>query len=208
MDLLTIILFASVALFFAVRLYTVLGRKTGHEPSAEPKPEAAEPALVQKNHPHLRAAFTGPAAAGMEAIRAADGVFDPNVFLSGARGAYELIVAAFADGDRDALKGLLTEPLYAKWDKAVSERETAGRKQISDLVGLEGAEIDDAEIVDGAARVTVFFKAELASAVVDEDDQAVEGDSSLIRRVNELWTFERRVDSRDPNWRLAKVRKG
>jgi predicted lipid-binding transport protein (Tim44 family) len=208
MDLLTIILFASVALFFAVRLYTVLGRKTGHEPSAEPKSEAAEPAPAANNRPHLRAAFTGPAAAGMEAIRAADGVFEPETFLAGARQAYELIVTAFADGDRDALKGLLTDRLYAKWDQAIADREAAGRKQISDLVSLEGAEIDAAELIDGAARVTVFFKADLASAVVGPDDEPVEGDAAQIRRVNELWTFERLVESSDPNWRLAKVRKG
>lgn len=208
MDLLTIILFASVALFFAVRLYTVLGRKTGHEPSAEPRREPSTDKTADKPRPALRAAFTGPAAAGMEAIRAADGVFDPSEFLAGAKAAYELIVTAFADGDRDALKGLLTDGLYAKWEKAISDREAAGNKQVSEIVAIDSVEIDAAELTDGVAKVTVAIKADLASGVIGPDDVPVDGDPSRINRVSELWTFERRADSRDPNWFLSRVRKG
>lgn len=201
-----IILFASIAAFFALRLYMMLGKRTGHEPRPATAPREAEQA--DESRAKLRPAFTGPAAAGMEAIRAADGVFDPQAFLGGARGAYEMIVNAYADGDRDALSNLLAPKVLERYVAAIDAREAAGHKQISDLVKLESAKIEEAGVADGVAHVTVRYVAELATGVTDAEGAVVDGDPSQIHRAEELWTFERRTDAADPNWVLAKVRQG
>lgn len=207
MDLIQIILFASVALFFGIRLYSVLGRKTGHEPEAD---EIAERPLAREagegGRTHLRPAFTGPAAAGMEAIRAADGVFEPDAFVAGATEAYKMIVTAFAAGDRATLQPLLSPRVMERYETAIQEREAAGRTQIVHLVDMTEPEIEAARLKDGVAEVEVRFAAELATAAKDTEGTVVEGDPNQVRRVTELWTFERAVDAADPNWRLARVK--
>jgi predicted lipid-binding transport protein (Tim44 family) len=208
-ELLQIILFASVALFFAIRLYTLLGRRTGHQPKPDEQPPGRGPAATldeeADDRPRLRPAFTGPAAAGMEAIRAADGMFEPESFLAGAKEAYRRIVAAFAAGDRGALQPLLAPDVMRRYGDAIDAREAAGRTQVAN-VEVRQAEIESAMLRDGKARVEVRFDAEIAKATYDAAGEVVEGDPDQMRRVTELWTFERVVDSPDPNWALVKVR--
>lgn len=207
MDVLLIILFASVAAFFGVRLYTLLGRREGHEgppPGLASEPELAAPATALD----APTVFTGPAAAGMEDIRRADGVFEPQSFVTGARKAYEMIVQAFADGDRGTLESLLTPYVYAKWAKAIDDREAAGLRQVSDIVRIMVAEIEAASLTDDRAAVSVRFEAEIAAGQTDADGAVVDGDPAKINKVIEVWTFERDVTSSDPAWSLAKVGKG
>lgn len=210
MDLLQIILFASVALFFAVRLYSLLGRRTGHQPKPDEQASSRAGAAAMEDEsdgrPRLRPAFTGPAAAGMEAIRAADGVFDPETFLMGAAEAYRLIVTAFADGDRGALQPLLAPEVMRRYGDAIDAREAAGRTQVAHVAEVRQAEIESAALREGRAQVEVRFDAEIAKATYDADGDVIEGDPDQLRRVTELWTFERVVDSNDPNWSLVKVR--
>ncbi len=203
-DLFPIIVFATLAVMLAVRLYLVLGRRTGHDgtSSGAESPAAARPALGP------RPAFTGPAAAGMEAIRAADGVFDPDEFLDGARQAYELVGAAYAEGDREALRNLLAPNVFEKWSAAIDAREAAGRTQLFELARLASVEIEEAELADDLASVSVRFAADLTTAVRDSDDRVVDGDPTRIQRVDEIWTFQRSTASSNPNWALSKVRKG
>jgi len=206
-DLIQIILFASVALFFAIRLYSVLGRRTGHEPEAD---DAAERPVARdadaSDRSLLRPAFTGPAAAGLEAIRAADGVFDPEDFIVGATEAYGLIVTAFAAGDRGALQTLLKPDVMARYEDAIKTREDAGRTQIVHIADIADPEIESAGVNDGLAQVEVRFIAELATATKNADGEVVEGDANQLRRVTELWMFERPVDASTPNWVLARVK--
>ncbi len=210
MDLLQIILFASVALFFAIRLYSLLGRRTGHQPKPDEPPASRAGAAAMEEEsegrPRLRPAFTGPAAAGMEAIRAADGVFDPETFLAGAAEAYRRIVTAFAAGDRGALQPLLAPEVMRRYGDAIDAREAAGRTQIAHVAEVRQAEIESAVLRDRKAQVEVRFDAEIAKATYDSDGEVVEGDPEQLRRVTELWTFERDVGSSDPNWSLVKVR--
>jgi predicted lipid-binding transport protein (Tim44 family) len=211
-DLLQIILFGSIALFFAIRLYSALGRRTGHEPNPDeatgrggPAP-AVEPEGESAERPRLRPAFTGPAAAGMEAIRAADGVFEPESFLFGASEAYRRIVLAFAKGDRGALQPLLAPEVMRRYGDAIDAREAAGRTQIAHVAEIRQAEIETAGVSGGVARVEVRFDAEIAKATRNAEGEVVEGDPNQLHRVTEFWTFERRVDAPDPNWLLTKVR--
>lgn len=204
--MLEIILFASIAAFFALRLYMMLGRRTGHTP--RPAPAGRETERDETAPVHLRPAFTGPNAAGMEAIRAADGVFEPHGFLQGARGAYEMVVNAFAEGDRETLRNLLADNVYDRYVRAIEEREAADQRQVSELLKIESVDIDEAAMRGEVASVTVRFTADIASGVTDAEGQIVSGDPGQIRRVEELWTFERDTTSSDPNWLLARVRQG
>ena len=128
----------------------------------------------------------------MEAIAAIDKQFNPRDFLQGSKKAYEMIVAAFADGDRKMLKTLLDDDVYEAYETAIDEREAAGRDPLR-LMRLRSAEIADAELThDGIARVSVSFEASLS----DGENQ---------RTAKEIWTFERPARSRDPNWFLSEV---
>ena len=138
------------------------------------------------------AATTGPAAAGLEAIAALDANFAPDDFTKGARRAYELIVGAFADGDRDALKQLVDDDVMEVYSTAITEREKAGTEPMR-LVRLRHARIIEAS-VDAAkmGRVLVSFESELS-------------DGDNLRQAKEIWTFKRSLKSSDPNWLLDEV---
>jgi predicted lipid-binding transport protein (Tim44 family) len=128
----------------------------------------------------------------MEAIFEADGNFEPRAFMQGARGAYEMIVGAFARGDRDALKPLLDTDVYEAWDAAIADREATGAEGMQ-LLRIRKAEITDASLAsDGMARVTVHYESEL-------------GDGETTTKASELWTFMRQTSSSDPNWILDDV---
>lgn len=205
MHLLEIILFASIAAFFLLRLYSVLGKRTGHSP----RPEAASPdapTAPSEPAPHIRPAFTGPAAAGMEDIRRRDAAFDPNGFVEGARKAYEMIIAAYADGDREALGGLLTSEVHMRYAASIDAREEAGHRQVSDLIRVARAEIEHAAMDGDVAKVSVLFESDLASGLTDADGATIDGDPTRINRVREVWTFQRDVTASNPNWLLGRVK--
>ncbi len=204
-DLFPILLFATIAVLFALRLYMVLGRRTGEEPNTEAAPRAPTGSRTPSGP---RPAFTGPAAAGMEAIRSADGVFDPDAFLSGAREAYAIVGRAFAEGDRGALEALLSPNVYEKWLSAIESRDSAGHEQVFELVRLASAEVEEAELNAGVASVSVRFSADITSALRDGQGVVIDGDAEHAKRVDEVWTFQREVASDNPNWRLSKVTKG
>src|SRR5262249_46272329 len=137
-------------------------------------------------------AAVGAAGEGLGAIMRADPSFDIEHFVVGARGAYDLIVNAFARGDREALKDLLTPRVFDSYVAAIAAREERGEAG-RELVRLKTAEIVDADLAGDAARVVVRFEAELAEG------------AHGVRDARERWTFERDVRSSDPNWRLARV---
>lgn len=189
---------AGIALFVGWRLFVTLGQDEGppegrgRTPAPAPNPTPADRAPAGGDVVQLRPSFTGPAAAGMEAIFEADGNFDPRGFMQGARGAYEMIVAAFARGDRAALKPLLDTDVYEAWDAAITEREATGAEGLQ-LLRIRKAEITDASLADdGMARVTVLYESEL-------------GDGETTTRASELWTYMRQTSSDDPNWILDDV---
>lgn len=140
---------------------------------------------------------------GLRQIVESDASFAPENFLSGARMAYEMIVTAFADGDRKTLKGLLSRDVYDGFAAAISERENRGEKVRSTFVGTEDARIKAAGVSDSDAQVTVEFISQIISATLDKDGKVVEGDLEQVGEVRDLWTFARDVRSRDPNWKLV-----
>ena len=140
---------------------------------------------------------------GLKEILEHDPGFNPEGFLGGARMAYEMIVTAFADGDRKTLKGLLSREVYDGFAEAISDRENRGEQVRSTFVGIEDAAIKSAGIVNSDAQLTVSFTSQIISATLDKDGKVIEGDTEQVAEVRDIWTFARDVRSRDPNWKLV-----
>jgi predicted lipid-binding transport protein (Tim44 family) len=191
--LIEILVLAFIAGFVLFRLYTTLGRRTGSERPAEPQPAQGELPRQPAAQPKPVPVSGVSAGEGLAAIEQADASFEAGHFLAGARAAYELIVQAFAKGDREALRSLLTPKVFDSYVAALAAREAREGEAGPELVRLRSAEIVDAEVRGNAARITVKFEAELAEG------------AHGVRDARERWTFERDVRSHDPNWLLARV---
>jgi len=216
-----------VALVVLWRLRSVLGTRTGNErsPLQRPQNAAAQKPADDKAAPmavpppanldaerralKLEAEIDqlshgdGHIATGLKAIADADPAFSPKTFLEGAKGAYEWIVTAFANGDRKTLKGLLDKDVYDGFESAISAREAAGHKVDFTFVGLPKIEIADAEIDRRDARLAVKFTAEVVQATRDKDGALIEGNADQVQTIADEWTFARNPKSRDPNWKLV-----
>ena len=142
-------------------------------------------------------------AAGFRAIAEADPMFSPKPFLEGAKSAYEMIVTAYAAGDRKTLKSLLDKDVYDGFEQAIAAREANGHKVDFTFVGLPKVEIAHAEIDKRDARVAVQFNAEVVQATRDKDGTLIEGNGDQVQTIADEWTFARNPKSRDPNWRLV-----
>jgi predicted lipid-binding transport protein (Tim44 family) len=154
------------------------------------------------------AAPGSPVAAGLDAIVAADPSFDAKHFLAGGRAAYEMIVEAFAAGDRRSLKNLLSREVYDGFETAIAEREARGETVESRFVSIDEAEITAAEMRGRSEQVTVHFVSKLISATRDRQGNVVDGNAEKVREVTDVWTFAREISSRDPNWKLVATEAG
>ena len=139
----------------------------------------------------------------LQTIAQADRSFDPKHFLAGARAAYEMIVTAFAEGDRKSLKQLLSREVFDSFSAAIAEREKNGETVEFKFVGISSSDVIDAEIVGKMANITIKFVSDLITATKDRSGAIIDGNSSQIRDVTDIWTFARELASRDPNWRLV-----
>ena len=225
-DLPTIIVIG-IAIFVLVRLRGVLGTRTGNEraplqrvkteaPATDDtvvplRPRAAEPVSNPDSERQQRRLATeieqfshgdAAVAAGIKAINEADPAFSPKSFIEGAKSAYEMIVTAFAAGDRKTLKNLLEKDVYDGFERAIADRETAGHKVDFTFVGLPKVEISEAEVDKRQAQVTIRFNAEVVSATRDKTGALLEGNADQVQTIADEWTFARSPKSRDPNWKL------
>ena len=232
-DIYTII-FLALAVFIFLRLRSVLGQRTGRErppydpysrdkvrPAAEKvislPNRAAEatqkPAEISSPPPAAErwkdvAAAGSPTAAGLDAIAAAEPEFDAKHFIVGARAAYEMIVTAFAEGDKRSLKNLLSRDVYEGFEAAINDREKKGQKVETRFVAIDNADITGAELRGRTAQVTVKFVSQLVSATRDAQGVVVDGNADKVTDVTDVWTFARDVSSRDPNWKLVATEGG
>lgn len=142
-------------------------------------------------------------AAGLERIAKSDPSFTPKYFIDGAKQAYEMIVDAFARGDKAMLKNLLSREVYDGFAKVIDEREAAGQRVESRFVGIDHTSIVAADLNGRKASLTVRFVSELISATLSRDGGVIDGDTQHIREITDVWTFERDTSSRDPNWKLV-----
>jgi predicted lipid-binding transport protein (Tim44 family) len=167
-------------------------------PAAERQAEADGEQRVKEY-----AAGNGDIVKGLVDIVRMDSAFDPSHFLQGARVAYEIIVTAFAEGNRRTLKDLLSPEVYEGFNTAIAERETRGEQIDQSFVGIKSADLVEAELKGGIAQLTVKFVSELISATRDKAGEVISGDPKRIREVTDIWTFAREVVSRNPNWKLV-----
>ena len=231
-DIYTII-FLALAVFIFLRLRNVLGQRTGRErPPYDPysarepvRPAAekvvalpnrtAEPAAAKPVEPAAPGerwkgvAEPGSAlAAGLDAIAAADTGFDAKHFVTGARTAYEMIVNAYAEGDRRALKNLLSREVYDGFDGAIGERLKRGETVENRFVSIDESDITAAEMRGHIAQLTVKFQSKLVSATRDKNGNVIDGSADKVTEVTDVWTFARDTSARDPNWKLVATEAG
>ena len=194
------IILALVAAVVLFQLYAVLGRRVGRQPEDAPQPQTSPAARDLSRGPPVSVTEPG-ALSGLAALRARDPAFDITRFMQGARQAFQIIVKAFATGDRTQLRPLLSGPVMASFDTAIAQREAENRTETVEFLHPPRADLEKAEVVGAdLARLTVRFLAEFRSRTKGPEGEGVED-----RRTAELWTFERRLKSHDPNWLLIHV---
>ena len=215
-----------VAIIVAWRLWSVLGTRTGNErridiplgqpdrqaqpSSARPRSSSAEEEEVRYGLPEEeRPVWEGVAEEGsdiartLQRMREIDPDFDARHFMEGAKVAYEMIVTAFAQGDEKTLKPLLAPDIFEQFSHAIAERKARGLTQELEFVGLDEAKLVDARLNGTRARMKVKFVSKVITATRDRAGEVVEGNPGKLATVREVWTFERDLTSRDPNWRLV-----
>jgi len=206
-----IVLLAMIALFVGLRLYAVLGQRTGHEQRPVTRPEAPpEPATASTETSSGAAepsglAFEQGAATGIRAIIAADPGFDVARFLEGAQAAYQMVLEAFWKGDRESLRSLTDDEVRAAFETAIDEREAANHRLDNRLVGIERAAIEDARLDGRLAEIEVRFDAFVVAVTRDQAGEVVAGSLSDAIPTNDVWTFRRTLGSSDPNWLLVET---
>ncbi len=228
-DIYTII-FLAIAVVIFLRLRNVLGRRTGNErPPFDPysrreaqgqgagsdkvidlpRRTAGHDVPVQDIEPAAAEQIKVIAPAGstlheaLKTVAAADRSFDPKAFLDGSKRAYEMIVTAFAEGDRKQLRQLLNREVFDGFVAAIDEREKRGETIEFKFVGIDRAEITGASVKNGTVQITIRFLSKLVSATHDKSGAVVDGDPVHVGDVTDIWTFAREAASRDPNWKLV-----
>jgi predicted lipid-binding transport protein (Tim44 family) len=233
----TTLIFLGLAVFVIWRLRSVLGQKTGREQPPFDPFSRREPPTPQRAAPEadnvvrlpgaaperpIPAAQTelaadrwaGVAEPGSAAARGLDEVariepgFDARAFIDGAKVAYEMIVTAFAHGDRKTLKNLLSRDVYDGFDRAIAERERRGEKAETTFVSIDRAELVGVEVRNRVAQVTVRFLSKLITATRDATGKVVDGSPETVVDVTDVWTFARALGTRDPNWQLVATEAG
>jgi predicted lipid-binding transport protein (Tim44 family) len=209
-----IVLLALVALFVGLRLYSVLGRRTGHEqqPILKPAETAVAPeapaavADVPAERPEASGlVYEEPAAPGIRAIISADPHFDVARFIDGAQSAYRMVLEAFWKGDREALRYLVGGHVLAAFEEAIAEREAAGHRLENRLVAIERTVIEDARLSGRTAEIDVRFDADIAAVTRDAEGNVIAGTLSDAVPSRDIWTFRRAIGSSDPNWLLVET---
>jgi len=208
---LDIVLFAVIAGFLILRLRSVLGRRTGNERRRDPyvpsKPDSTPENVVSlpRGRPfgpppaNPAAPISGPAAR----LKAADPHFDEAAFLGGARGAFEIIVNAFAKGDTAALQPLLSDAVYASFAEAIRHRLAQHETLETNLLAIKAIELTDGEIENDTALATVKFVSDQTNVTRAVDGSVVDGNPERVMEKTDIWTFSRALRSRDPNWTLV-----
>ena len=217
----SLIVFAALAIFIVWKLRSVLGVRIDREtpPQARfepfqpparasdglsPPAKLAREASRDAGQTWEGVADTDSARSGLDAVAAADRRFDGRQFLDGARRAWELVVVAFAHGDRDALLPLLSKESYEGFAAEIARRETAGESLETAIVAMDGAKVVDARSEPGRIEVTVRFDARVLMTRRDRGGEVIEGGRTMP--IVELWTFARDPRAKDPNWKLVATR--
>ncbi len=229
------VIFLVLAIVIFLRLRSVLGRRTGSErPPFDPysrrevpKPAAGEDKVISlprrtsegeapkadsEAAAEERVKTAAPAGSALKealvAIAKADRSFDPEQFVAGAKIAYEMIVTAYAEGDRRNLKNLLARDVYEGFEAAIREREQRGEVAETRFVSIDSSDLIGAEQRGTVAHLTIRFVSQLVSVTRDKAGTVIDGSPDKVTDVTDVWTFARDVTSRDPNWKLVATETG
>ncbi|MEN7538378.1 Tim44/TimA family putative adaptor protein [Aurantiacibacter flavus] len=208
-----IIILAMIAAFLGMRLYSVLGRRAEHEEEMvanrfeRPEDAAPQPApsAAQAEAPraeNLTGGFAPAIENGLRDIAAADRSFQLIPFLEGARGAYRMVLEAFWRGDREELRQLCDDDVYASFDAAITEREESGQMLENRLIRIEDSTIHSAMLDGRTARISVRFVSDIASVTRDKDGTMIAGSLDDAVESRDVWTFSRNVNAAGPDWLL------
>lgn len=221
-----ILFFAVVAAFIAFRLYSVLGKKDGTEQNithrvkemweakaAEVKQKAEaivaeEQAAATKRLPQATPAMAmnnvvEAAKDGVKTLMEKDKSFTPERFLGGAQSAYEIILKAFAEGDKISLQRLLESALLKEFETDMDRRKASGETMITTIVAMVRAEITSALLNGKIASVSVAFESEQVSCTKNAAGEVIAGHETTSERIHDVWVFERDITSRNPSWLLV-----
>jgi predicted lipid-binding transport protein (Tim44 family) len=213
-----IIILAMVAAFLGLRLYSVLGKRTGHE--QEPltrgmdSPVAKRPGAIERPQlddkpatltPGTSTVFDIAAEPGIRQMLAADRSFDVGRFRDGAKAAYAMILEAFWSGDREQLRSLCDDEVYESFAESIDQRTARGETLENRLVRIDETRIVDAEYEAPLARITVRFDSDIAAVVRGPDGELVAGSLTDAVETHDVWTFQRDLRSNDPNWILVET---
>ncbi len=208
-----LVLFAMIAGFLVLRLRSILGRRTGFErPQEQTQPETPTgPTIEARAEPAVPATdravpdADSPAGVALARMHKIDPNFDPARFLDGAEQAFRMIVEAFAAGNRDTLRNLLSDETFRSFDAAIEAREAAQQTQRTEIRAINAMTIETAELRDVVAAITVRFVSDQIGVTTGQDGQIVAG-ADAVTEITDLWTFERDLTARDPSWRLVAAR--
>lgn len=208
-----LLVLAGIAVFLILRLRSVLGTREGYERPPEPLPGAAtqnrrgfdviEGGADDDITDHVSAG--SPQARALAEMKRIEPDFNVGEFLQGARGAYEMILMGFEQGNMDDLVPFLSRDVFESFDEVVQLREREGLKVEANFVGVREVELADAtfDSTRKEAEITVRFVGELTSVVRDRSGEIVEGDPNTIKQQRDVWTFAREMGSDNPNWKLV-----
>lgn len=218
--MLSIVLLAMVAAFLGLRLYSVLGKRTGHEqepvlPRSDDRAAPGSTRMADKGgelgdispaadarHAPVGMVYEPAAEAGIKALLAADRSFDAGRFIGGAEAAYRMILEAFWSGDRDTLRDLTDDDTFAAFDSAITARDARGERLENRLMRIDSARIIAADMTRGVARLTVGFTADIVAVTRNAEGAVIAGSMSDAVETHDRWTFVRTISSNDPNWKL------
>lgn len=228
-DPLTLILLI-IAVVVIFKLRSVLGQRTGHEQppqeksafdkvkkeQADANPKGSDDNVIplpgqthamptREDVVNIGMSKDMP---GLDNIARSDNSFDPGTFVSGGRVAYEMIITAFASGNRGALQGLLSQAVFESFDTVITGREARGETVEMEFIGLDRSEIMSAKLDGSSALITIEFDSSFIQTIKNEEGQVIEGDPITVRKVRDIWTFERDLESQDPNWRVVATESG
>lgn len=216
--MLEIVLLAMVAAFLGLRLYSVLGRRAEQEEEpvvqrfdADDKPVVRPAAMPAPAAPPRAPELEGVMPAVERALRdiaAADNSFNLAQFLEGAKGAYRMILEAFWKGDRETLRELCDDDVYAGFAGALDAREAAGETLANSLIRIEEVRVHSAALDGRMARIALLFVADIAAVTRDRDGTVIAGSLDDAIESRDVWTFSRNIGARDPNWLLDETDEG
>ena len=212
-SLIQLLVLAGIAVFLILRLRSVLGTREGFE-----KPPATGPASSSAGRPEFDVIEGGPdrdiidhvedgsnSAKSLAAMKMAEPGFMVGSFLEGSRGAYEMILMAFENGDLSDIRDFLSDEVAETLQSVIDQREEQGLTVEASFVGVREVSLKEADFDrdTNEGDVTVRFVGELTSVVKNKDGEIVEGNPNEIKRQRDVWTFSRIMGSDNPNWQLV-----